>query len=70
MSDQKAVPKGLCDQDIERDHTQKLLILPYIPLEDETGEKVKADPCTIKVKVNGKTTANVLVWMGGNQESF
>ena len=48
MSDQKLVPKGLYDQEVEMGHTQKLPI-PYIPLEDEIGDKVKADPCTFKV---------------------
>ena len=69
MSDQKAVPKGLRGQDVERGHTKKPPI-PYIPLEDEIGEKVKADPRTFKVKVDGKTTVNASVWMGGSQEGF
>ena len=64
MSDQKAVPKGLCDQDFERGHTQKTPF-PYIPLKDEIGDKVKADPRTFKVKVDGKTTANASVWISG-----
>ena len=44
--------------------------IPYIPLEDEIGEKVKADPRNFKGKVNGKATVNATVWRGRNQESF
>ena len=60
MSDQKAVPKGLRDQDVERGHTKKLPI-PYIPVEDKIGDKVKANLRTFKVKVDGKMTINASV---------
>ena len=69
MSNQKVVPKGLHDWDVERGHTKKTPI-PYISLEDEIGDKVRADPCMFKVKVNGKTTVDASVWIGGSQESF
>ena len=39
-------------------------------MDDEIGEKVKADLHTFKVKVNSKTTVNASVWMGGSQEGF
>ena len=38
-------------------------------MEDDIGEKVKVDLRTFKVNVDGKTTVNVSVWTGGNQES-
>ena len=42
MSDQKTVPKGLLDQEVERGNCKKPPIL-HIPVEDEVGEKVEGD---------------------------
>ena len=69
MSDQKAVPKGLRNQEVKRGHTKKPPIL-YIPLEDKIGDKVKGDPQSFKVKINKKMTVNASLWIGGNQESI
>ena len=42
-----------------RGSTHKKLLIPYIPLEDEIGDKVTADP-----------SVNASVWTGESQESF
>ena len=42
MSDQKTVPKGLREQEVERGNFKQPSI-PYIPGEDEVGKKVKSD---------------------------
>ena len=65
MSDQKRSPRDFAT----RTHTHKTPI-PYIPLKEEIRDKVTADPCTFKVKVDGKTTTNASVWTGGTQASF
>ena len=41
MSDQKTVPNGLHENEVERGNFKKPLI-PYIPVKDEIGEKVKS----------------------------
>ena len=70
MSDQKTVPKGLCEQEVEWGHTKKLPI-PYIPFNDEIGNKeVKSDARTFKVKIDNKTTVLASVWTGRNPEGF
>ena len=60
MSDQKTVPKGLRENEVERGNFKKPPI-PYIPVEDEIGEKVKHDSRTFKVKLDNKTTVNASV---------
>ena len=65
MSDQKPVPKGLLEQEVEQGHTKKQPIL-YIPVNDIIGDKVKSDACTFKVKIDNKTS----VWTGMNPEGF
>ena len=69
MSDQKTVPKGLRSQEVERGNFKPPPV-PYIPVEDEVGEKVNNDNRTYKVKINDKTTINASVWTGGNSEQF
>ena len=44
--------------------------IPYIPVDDEIGEKVKSKVRTFKVKIDDKTTVNASVWTGGNPEGF
>ena len=58
---QKVVPKVLHNQEVKRGNTKASLI-PYIPVEDENGEKVKEDLHTFKVKIDDKMTVNALVW--------
>ena len=65
MSDQKTVPKGLRENEVERGNFKKLLI-PYIPVEDKIGEKVKHEALTFKVKIDDKITVNASVWTGRN----
>ena len=50
MSDQKTVLKGLCKQEVVQGHTKNPPI-PYIPVEDEIGDKVKSDLRTFKIKM-------------------
>ena len=69
MSNQKTVPKGLRSQEVERGNFKPPPI-PYIPGEDEVGEKVKGDSRTYKVKIDDKTTVNASVWTGGNSKQF
>ena len=69
MSNQKAIPKGLCNQENKRGHTKKPPI-PYISIDDEIGDKVKGDPRTFKVKIDKKIKINASVWLRGSQEGF
>ena len=69
MSDQKTVPKGLRENEVERGNFKKPPI-PYIPVNDKIGEKVKSELRTFKVKLDEKTTVNASVWTGGNPEGF
>ena len=69
MSDQTAIPKGLHDQEVKRGHTKKPPI-PYIPLENKIGDKVKGDPRLFKVKTGNKMTVNASAWTCRNQDSF
>ena len=57
MSDQKTVPKGLRSQEVERGNFKPPPV-PYIPGEDEVGEKVKSNNRTFKVKIDDKTTVS------------
>ena len=67
MSDQKTVPKGLRENEVERSYFKKLLI-PYIPVDDKIGETVKSKAQTLKVKIDDKTAVDASVWTGGNPE--
>ena len=44
--------------------------IPYIPVNDEIGKKVKSKARTFKVKIDDKSTVNASVWTGGNPEGF
>ena len=67
MSNQKTVLKGLCENEVERGNFKKPPI-PYIPVDDKIGKKVKHEARTFKVKIDDKTTVNASVWTGGNPE--
>ena len=69
MSDQKTVPKRLRENKVERGNFEKPPI-PYIPVDDEIGEKVKSEARGFKVKIDDKSTVNASVWTGGNPEGF
>ena len=69
MTVQKLIPKGLCDQEVKRGHMKKPPI-PYTPLENKIGNKVKCNLHTFKAKIDKKNTNNGSVWLGGSQESF
>ena len=69
MSNQKMVPKGIREQEVERGHTKKPPI-PYIPVDDKIGNKVKSDACTFKVKIDDKKTVRTSIWTGGNPKGF
>ena len=65
MSDQKTVPKGLRGNKVECGNFKKPPV-PYIPVDDEIGEKVKSEARTFKVMLDEKTTVNASIWTGGN----
>ena len=69
MSDQKTFPKGLRENEVERGNFKKPPI-PYIPVNNEIGVKVKSKKQTFKVKLDDKTVVNASVWTGGNPEGF
>ena len=69
MSDQKTVPKGLHENEVEQGNFKKPPIL-YIPVNNKIGEKVKSEVQTFKVKIDNKTTVNTSVWAGGNPNWF
>ena len=64
MSNQKTVQKGLRENEVERGNFKKPPI-PYIPVEDKMGKKVKHDVQSFKVKIDKKTTVNTSVWTEG-----
>ena len=69
MSDQKTVPKGLRDNEVERGNFKKPPI-PYIPVNNDIGKNVKSDARTFKVKLDDKTTVTASIWTGANPEGF
>ena len=60
MSDQKTVPKGLRQNKVERGNFRTPPI-PYIPVDDKIGEKVKSDAQTFKVKIDNKSTVSATI---------
>ena len=60
MSNQKTIPKGLHKQKVEQGHIKKPPI-PYIPVDNKIGNKVKSEARTFKVKIDNKTTVNAAV---------
>ena len=69
MSDQKTVPKGLRESEVECGNFKKPPI-SYIPVDDKIGEKVKSKAGTFKVKIDDKILVNASVWTGGNPKGF
>ena len=65
MSNQKTVPKGLRENEVEQGKFKKPPI-PYIPVEDKIGKKVKSKARMFKGNIDNKTTVNASVWTGGN----
>ena len=53
MSDQKTIPKGLRENEVERGNFKKPPI-PYIPVNNKIGKKVKSELRTFKVKLDKK----------------
>jgi hypothetical protein len=71
MSDDKALPKDLKDEQVERGKVRRPQI-PYVPLEDpiqETVEKISGTK-NFKVTLPDGTVVYHKVYDGGNNESF
>ena len=65
MSDQKAVPKGLCNQEIKKGLTKKPPNTYNLVEDIILGKQVKGDEYLFKFKINNKTTVNASVWTRG-----
>lgn len=71
MTDAKAVPKGLKDQEVERGNRQKRPPIPYIPEVDEIQEAVsRAKDQSLKIKFADKSELNIPIWDSGMAEAF
>ena len=71
MSDNKALLKGLKDEEVERGRIRRPLI-PYIPPEDPIQESVEkiAGTKSFKVTLPDRTTVYHKVYNGGTNEAF
>ena len=67
----KLVPKGLRNQEVERDCSRRPPI-PYIPAEDKIGEQVNkvAGSWVFKLQLPNSTKVNQTQWDVGNKETF
>ncbi len=71
MTDAKAVPKGLKDQEVERGNRTKRPPIPYISESDETQDTVnRAKDQSMKIKFADKSELNVPIWDSGTGEAF
>ena len=73
MSEAKAVPKGLKDQEVERGSVKKRPPVPYVPVVDEVQDavnKTKGKESTYTIKLSDKTQFTVNVWDTGTPEAF
>ena len=73
MSEAKAVPKGLKDQEVERGSVKKRPPVPYVPVVDEVQDavnKTKGKESTYTIKLPDKTQFTVNIWDTGTPEAF
>jgi hypothetical protein len=71
MSANKAVPKGLKNQECKKGNRKKQPPIPYIPVVDEVQEVVsKGKDYSYKIKLPNKTEFCVPIWDTGTQEAF
>ena len=71
MTDAKAVPKGLKDQEVERGNRTKRPPIPYISESDEAQDTVnRAKDQSMKIKFTDKSELNVPIWDSGTGEAF
>ena len=73
MSEAKSAPKGLKDQEVERESVKKHLPIPYIPVVDKVQDafnksKGKVSTYTIKLPVKLEFTVNI--WDAGTPKAF
>ena len=71
MSEDKVIPKGLKDEEVERGRIRRPLI-PYIPPEDSIQESVEKISGTksFKITLPDKTVVYHKVYNGGTNEAF
>ena len=73
MSEAKAVPKGLKDQEVEKGNVKKRPPIPYVPIVDEVQDavnKTKGKEGTYTIKLPDKTQFTVSIWDTGTPEAF
>ncbi len=71
MSANKAVPKGLKNQECEKGNRKKRPPIPYVPVVDVVQEAVsKGKEYSYKIKLPDKTEFSVPIWDTGTQEAF
>ena len=71
MSTNKAVPKGLKNQECEKGNRKKRPPIPYLPVSDMVQEAVsKEKDFSYKIKLSDKTEFSVPIWDTGTQEAF
>ena len=71
MSEAKAVPKGLKDQEVEKGSVKKRPPIPYVPVVDEVQDAVKGTKdSTYTIKLKDKTQFTVSIWDSGTPEAF
>ena len=73
MSDSKANPKGLKDQEVERGSVKKRPPIPYVPVVDEVQDalnKSKGKEATFMIKLPDKMEFTVSIWDAGTPKPF
>ena len=71
MSEDKALPKGLGDEDVERGRIKRPPV-PYVPLVDTIQEAVKGKASTtnFKITLQDDTIVYHAVYKNGSNEAF
>ena len=69
MSNAKAVPEGLKDQECEKGSRAKRPPIPYVPVVDPVQEVVNTTG-TMTIKLPDKTIIQVSIWNTGTPEAF
>ena len=71
MSTNRAVPKGLKNQECKKGNRKKRPPIPYVPVVNEVQEAVaKGKEYSYKIKLPDKTEFSVPIWDTGTQEAF
>ena len=71
MSNSKAVPEGLKDQECEKGSRARLPPIPYVPVIDPVQEIVNSQKeHPMKIKLPDKTEIQVPIWHSGTRKAF